>query len=61
MFAGQFYPVGKAGDTPADFEWGKDQDEKMGMVMLAYPDCFIKNEPRPLFRSDFITFKRQIT
>jgi hypothetical protein len=32
---------------PADFEWGKDRGEKMGRAMLAYPDWFIKNEPRP--------------
>jgi hypothetical protein len=32
---------------PVDFEWGKDRGEKMGRAMLAYPDWFIKNEPRP--------------
>ena len=32
---------------PADFEWGKDRGEKMGRAMLAYPDWFIKNQPRP--------------
>jgi hypothetical protein len=32
---------------PSDFEWGKDRGEKMGRAMLAYPDWFIKNEPRP--------------
>jgi hypothetical protein len=32
---------------PADFEWGKDRGEKMGRAMLAYPDWFTKNEPRP--------------
>lgn len=31
---------------PADFEWGKDRGEKMGRAILAYPDWFIKNEPR---------------
>jgi hypothetical protein len=31
---------------PADFEWGKDRGEKMGRAMLAYPEWFIKNEPR---------------
>lgn len=31
----------------ADFEWGKDRGEKMGRAMLAYPDWFIKNQPRP--------------
>ncbi|MDP4186522.1 MAG: glycosyl hydrolase [Bacteroidota bacterium] len=32
---------------PADFEWGKDRGEKMGRAMLAYPDWFVKNQPRP--------------
>lgn len=32
---------------PADFEWGKDRGEKMGRAMLAYPDWFIHNQPRP--------------
>jgi len=32
---------------PADFEWGKDRGEKMGRAMLAYPDWFLKNQPRP--------------
>ncbi len=32
---------------PADFEWGKDRGEKMGRAMLAYPDWFVKNLPRP--------------
>lgn len=31
----------------ADFEWGNDRGEKMGRAMLAYPDWFIKNQPRP--------------
>jgi hypothetical protein len=31
---------------PADFEWGTDRAEK-GRAMKAYPDWFIKNEPRP--------------
>lgn len=31
-----------------DFEWGKDRGEKMGRAMLAYPDWFIKNQPRPV-------------
>jgi len=31
----------------ADFEWGKDRGEKMGRAMLAYPDWFVKNQPRP--------------
>jgi len=32
---------------PADFEWGKDRGEKMGRAMLAYPDWFVKDQPRP--------------
>lgn len=32
---------------PADFEWGKDRGESMGRAMLAYPEWFFKNEPRP--------------
>jgi hypothetical protein len=32
---------------PTDFEWGKDRGVKMGRAMKAYPDWFIKNEPRP--------------
>lgn len=32
---------------PADFEWAKDRGEKMGRTMLAFPEWFIKNEPRP--------------
>lgn len=32
---------------PADFEWGKDRGEKMGRAMLAYPDWFLKGNPRP--------------
>lgn len=32
---------------PADFEWGKDRGEKMGRALLAYPEWFVKNEPRP--------------
>ncbi|MDR1724051.1 MAG: hypothetical protein LBR84_08975 [Tannerella sp.] len=31
---------------PADFEWGSDQGER-GRAMLAFPDWFVKNEPRP--------------
>jgi len=31
----------------ADFEWGKDRGEKMGRAMLAYPEWFVKNQPRP--------------
>jgi hypothetical protein len=32
---------------PADFVWGKDRGAKMGHAILAYPDWFLKNEPRP--------------
>lgn len=32
---------------PADFEWGKDRGDKMGRAMLAYPEWFVKNQPRP--------------
>ena len=32
---------------PPDFEWGRDRGEKMGRAMLAYPDWFIKDQPRP--------------
>jgi hypothetical protein len=32
---------------PADFEWGKDRGEEMGRAMLAYPEWFVKNQPRP--------------
>ncbi|MDR2466305.1 MAG: hypothetical protein LBD35_02835 [Prevotellaceae bacterium] len=31
---------------PADFEWGRDRDEE-GRAMKAFPDWFIRNEPRP--------------
>ncbi len=31
---------------PADFEWGEDRGEK-GHAMKAYPDWFVKNQPRP--------------
>ena len=31
---------------PADFEWGEDRQEK-GHAMKAYPDWFVKNQPRP--------------
>jgi hypothetical protein len=33
---------------PADFEWGNDRGENLGRAMLAYPDWFINNQPRPL-------------
>jgi len=31
---------------PADFEWGSDRGDR-GHAMKAYPDWFIKQEPRP--------------
>jgi hypothetical protein len=31
---------------PADFEWGADKGES-GRAMKAFPDWFIKNQPRP--------------
>lgn len=31
---------------PADFEWGEDRGEK-GHAMKAYPDWFLKKQPRP--------------
>lgn len=31
---------------PADFEWGEDRAEK-GHAMKAYPEWFLKNQPRP--------------
>lgn len=32
---------------PADFEWGTDRGEKLGRAMKAYPEWFLKGEPRP--------------
>jgi hypothetical protein len=32
---------------PVDFEWGDDRGENLGRAMLAYPDWFINNQPRP--------------
>ena len=32
---------------PADFEWGSDRGVDKGHAMKAYPDWFLKNEPRP--------------
>jgi len=32
---------------PPDFEFGKDRGAKMGRALKAYPDWFIKNQPRP--------------
>ena len=32
---------------PADFEWGKDRGPTMGRALAAYPDWFLKNQPRP--------------
>lgn len=37
---------------PADFEWGNDRADK-GRAMKAYPDWFIKNQPRPSKRKAF--------
>jgi hypothetical protein len=31
---------------PADFEWGEDRGDK-GHAMKAYPEWFVKNQPRP--------------
>ena len=30
-----------------DFEWGTDRGEAMGRAMKAFPDWFLKGEPRP--------------
>lgn len=30
-----------------DFEWGEDRGESMGRAIKAFPDWFVKNEPRP--------------
>ena len=32
---------------PADFDWGSDRGVDKGHAMKAYPDWFLKNEPRP--------------
>jgi hypothetical protein len=32
---------------PADFEWGTDRGANSGHAMKAYPDWFLKNQPRP--------------
>ncbi len=32
---------------PADFEWGTDRGADRGRAMKAYPDWFIKKQPRP--------------
>jgi hypothetical protein len=32
---------------PADFEWGDDRGKELGRAMLAYPDWFVKDQPRP--------------
>jgi len=37
---------------PADFEWGNDRGDK-GHAMKAYPDWFIKQQPRPSKRKAF--------
>lgn len=42
---------------PADFEWGTDRGQSMGRAMKAYPDWFIKNQPRPSSgRKAFVTW-----
>ncbi len=38
---------------PADFEWGQDRGVNMGRAMKAFPDWFLKNEPRPSERKTF--------
>ena len=30
-----------------DFEWGEDRGAEMGRAMKAFPDWFLKDEPRP--------------
>ncbi|MDR1454312.1 MAG: hypothetical protein LBJ01_01555 [Tannerella sp.] len=32
---------------PPDFEWGTDRGVEMGRAMKAYPDWFVRNQPRP--------------
>ncbi|TAD81209.1 MAG: hypothetical protein EAY75_18050 [Bacteroidetes bacterium] len=32
---------------PEDFEWGSDRGEKLGRAILAYPEWFLHNSPRP--------------
>ena len=32
---------------PADFEWGQDRGIERGRAMKAFPDWFIKKQPRP--------------
>jgi hypothetical protein len=32
---------------PADFEWGADRGEEAGRAMKAFPEWFIKQQPRP--------------
>ncbi|MBN2513764.1 MAG: hypothetical protein JXB18_12570, partial [Sedimentisphaerales bacterium] len=32
---------------PADFEWGQDRGPTMGRAMKAYPEWFLKDQPRP--------------
>ncbi len=32
---------------PADFEWGQDRGPAMGRAMKAYPEWFLKDQPRP--------------
>ena len=32
---------------PADFEWGEDRGPEMGRAMKAFPEWFLRGEPRP--------------
>lgn len=32
---------------PEDFDWGSERGEKLGRAILAYPDWFLQNSPRP--------------
>ena len=42
---------------PADFEWGKDRGPTMGRALGAYPEWFLKNQPRPSTgRKAFVTW-----
>ena len=37
-----------------DFEWGTDRGENYGRAMKAFPDWFLKGEPRPSPRKTFV-------
>jgi hypothetical protein len=42
---------------PADFDWGKDRGPTMGRALGAYPEWFLKNQPRPSTgRKAFVTW-----